>query len=44
MATGPRVLLVAKRPLAERLGPTDSQRLVLEPRIGLDALLGGHLT
>ena len=39
MTTGPRVLLVAKRPLAERLGPTDSERLVLEPRIGLDALL-----
>lgn len=38
MAAGARVLLVAKRPLAERLGPTDSQRLALQPRLGLDAL------
>lgn len=38
MVAGPRVLLVTKRPLVERLGPTDTERLVLEPRIGLDAL------
>ena len=31
---GPRVLLVAKRPLVERLGPTDTRRLATEPRIG----------
>ena len=38
MVAGPRVLLVAKRPLVERLGPADTERLVVEPRIGLDAL------
>lgn len=38
MAAGPRVLVVAKRPLAERLGPADTERLALDPRIGLDAL------
>jgi hypothetical protein len=38
MPSGPRVLLVAKRPLAERLGPADTDRLARDPRIGLDVL------
>jgi NAD+ kinase len=38
MGDAPRVLLVSKRPLAERLGPTDSAELASNPDIGLQTL------